>query len=356
MTYPDEPHRAQQTGPLPATPVEVAKPTWAYALKRTLYEFRRDGCTDLAAGLTFFAVLSVFPALLAIVSTLGVIGQGKRSTQSLLHIAMKLGVPDNALDLLREPLHQLATSPGAGAALIVGLAGAVWSASGYVRGFGRAMNRIYRATEGRPFWKLYPFMLLVTVCVLAIAIIMMLILVVSGPIAERIGSLIGFSSLTIMVWNVAKWPVLVALVVLVITVLYYATPNVKQQRLRWFSIGAVFTIIVMGMATAGFGFYIANFGSYNATYGAIGGVIVLLLWLWIMNIVLLFGAEFNVETERARQLQAGIVAEDRIQLPARDTRGIEKAARQEDTMIDDGRELRRELAEPDTTAHDQLGD
>lgn len=349
MSQPDEPQ--PDSGPprrnsdaVPTTPVGVARPTWAYALKRTLYEFMRDGCTDLAAGLTFFAVLSVFPALLAVVSILGVIGQGKRTTHALLQILTNVGMPPNALDLLRGPLHQLSTSPGAGLALIVGIAGAVWSASGYVRGFGRAMNSIYRVTEGRPIWKLYPFMLLVTVVVLAIAITMMLILVVSGPIAEQIGKLIGMGTLTVEVWNVAKWPVLLVLVILVITVLYYATPNVKQQKLRWFSLGAVLTIIVMALATAGFGFYIVNFGSYNATYGAIGGVIVLLLWVWIMNIVLLFGAEFNVETERARQLQAGIVAEDRIQLPARDTRGIEKAARKEDSIIDDGRELRRESA------------
>lgn len=340
MTHADEPEATDRSDSLPTTPIEVAKPTWAYAFKRTVYEFKRDGCTDLAAGLTFFAVLSVFPALLAVVSILGVIGQGEQTSRSLLDIARTVGVPPNALDLLEGPLQQLATSPGAGLALIVGIAGAVWSASGYVRGFGRAMNSLYRAAEGRPFWKLYPFMLLITVVVLAIAIIMMLILVVSGPIAEALGRLIGLGSVTVMVWNVAKWPVLVALVVAVITLLYYATPNVRQARLRWFSFGAVLTIIVMGLATAGFGFYIANFASYNATYGAIGGVIVLLLWFWIMNIVLLFGAEFNIETERARQLQAGIAAEDRIQLPARDTRGIEKAARKEDTMIDDGIELR----------------
>lgn len=326
----------------PDTPAEMAKPSWSYALKRTIHEFLRDECTDQAAGLTYFTVLSVFPALLAVVSILGVAGQGAKTTHTLLSMLSKIGAPSSAIDLLRGPLTELGGSQGAGLALIVGIAGAVWSASGYVRGFGRAMNRIYGVGEGRPFWKLYPVMLLVTICVLAIAIVMVGILILSGSVAEQIGSLVGLGGTTLLIWNIAKWPILLALVVLVITVLYSATPNVRQPKLRWFSIGAIVAIVVMALATAGFGFYVSNFASYNATYGAIGGVIVLLLWIWIMNVVLLFGAEFNVETERSRQLQAGIPAEKHIQLPPRDTRKIEKSREKDDEIVDDGREHRLE--------------
>ena len=313
-------------------------------LKRTLAEFGTDGGTDLAAALTYYAVLAIFPALLALVSLLGVFGQGEQTTTFMTDMLQRVA-PGQAADTLRQPIEQLASAPTAGLALIVGVVGALWSASGYVNAFSRAMNRIYEVEEGRPFWKLRPVMLLITLVVVVLAALMLLILILSGPVAEAIGSAIGLGSVALTVWNIAKWPVLVAFAVLVVALLYYATPNVKQPKFRWMSMGALIALLVLALATAGFAFYVANFSNYNRTYGAIGGMIVLLLWFWLANLSLLFGAEFDAETERGRQLQAGIEAEETIQLPPRDTRKSDKQLEKEKEDIERGRSLRRKYAQ-----------
>lgn len=325
----------------PGSPTEVQKPAWKYVLKRTLREFSRDQCTDLAAALTYFGVLSLFPALLALVSLLGVIGQAEQTTQTLLRIVEGVASP-SVVETVRQPIQQLASAPSAGFALIVGLAGAIWSASGYVGAFGRAMNRIYEIDEGRPFWKLRPVMLLITVVMLLLAVAAAILLIVSGPLAETIGNAVGLGGPAIAVWNIAKWPVLVAFAILMIAVLYYATPNVKQPKFRWMSLGSLIALLILALATLGFFFYVSHFGNYNKTYGAIGGVIVMLLWLWIANNSLLFGAEFDAEMERGRQLQAGIEAEDSIQLPPRDTKASDKKLDKQKEDIHRGRALREE--------------
>ncbi|WP_417218447.1 YihY/virulence factor BrkB family protein [Arthrobacter sp.] len=327
----------------PSAPPELTGSSWKYVLKRTVREFTRDKCTDLAASLTYFAVLSVFPALLALVSLLGVVGQAKSTTQTMMRILEDVASPQVA-DTLRQPIEQLASAPSAGFALIAGLLGALWTASGYVGAFGRALNRIYGVEEGRPFYKLRPLMLLVTLVMLLIAVFMAILLVVSGPIARALGDVVGLGDTAVMVWGIAKWPILVVFAVALIAVLYYATPNVKQPKFRWISLGSVIALLVLAIATVGFFFYVANFGNYNKTYGAIGGVIVMLLWIWIANNSLLFGAEFDAELERGRELQGGIAAEDSVQLPLRDTKAIDKLARQEEQDIEQGRELRRESA------------
>ncbi|NKX53043.1 YihY/virulence factor BrkB family protein [Arthrobacter mobilis] len=330
----------------PDSPAEVKKPSWKYVLKRTIREFSRDQCTDLAAALTYFGVLSLFPALLALVSLLGVVGQAEQTTQIMLQVVEGVASPE-VVNTLRQPIQRLTNVPTAGLALIVGLAGAIWSASGYVGAFGRAMNRIYEVEEGRPFWKLRPVTLLVTVVMLVMAAIAAILLIVSGPLAEAIGNAVGLGGPAVAIWNIAKWPALVAFAILMIAVLYYATPNVKQPKFRWMSMGSAIALVVLALATAGFFFYVSNFGNYNRTYGAIGGVIVLLLWLWIANMSLLFGAEFDAEMERGRQLQAGIEAEDSIQLPARDTKASDKRLEKEKEDIHHGRRLREGHGRPD---------
>jgi membrane protein len=203
---------------------------------------------------------------------------------------------------------------------------------------------MYEVQEGRPFYKLRPVMLLVTLVSVTIIAIIGLSLVVSGPVAEAIGDAIGLGGTALTIWNIAKWPVLAALVVLVIAILYYATPNVQQPKFKWMSIGAGIAIVVALIASLLFGFYVSNFGSYNETYGSLAGVIVFLLWIWIMNNALLFGAEFDSEVERARELQAGMPAEDTLQLPPRDTKKIEKDEKKEAEDIKRGRELREQAA------------
>jgi uncharacterized BrkB/YihY/UPF0761 family membrane protein len=230
----------------PDSPTDVSKPSWQYIAKKTLREFTKDQCPDLAAALTYYAVLSLFPALMALVSLLGIFGDAEKTTAALL----------------------------------------------------------------------------------------------SGPAAEAVGGAIGLSGAFLTVWNIAKWPVIVALVIAIIAVLYYATPNIKQPKFKWMSIGSLIALVVSILASLGFAYYVANFGNYNKTYGALGGVIIMLLWLWILNMSLPFGAEYDAEMERGRQLQAGIEAEETIQLPPRDTKRSERLREQEEEDIRRGRELR----------------
>lgn len=323
----------------PDSPTDLHKRSWIYVVRKTVREFSKDQCTDLAAALTYYAVLALFPALVALISLLGVFGQGQSTVDALLEIVDQIG-PASAVDSLEPTIERLTSAQGAGLALIVGLLGALWSASGYVGAFGRAMNRVYEVGEGRPIWKLRPLQLALTLFFVVLVALAAASLVVTGPVAEAVGEQIGLGSTAILIWDIAKWPVLLAVVVLIVAVLYYATPNVKQPKFRWISIGAVFAIVVWIIASAGFGLYVAMFSSYDKTYGSLAGIIVFLLWLWITNLALLFGAELDAELERGRQLQAGIAAEETIQLPARDERNIEKAQQKHDDDVAAGREIR----------------
>jgi membrane protein len=334
--HPDDPRK-------PDDPTDLTKPSWKYILRKTMREFGQDQCTDLAAALTYYGVLALFPAILAVISLLGLVGDPQRTVDAMLGIVSDLGQADT-VDTLRPTIEQLVNAPAAGLAFVTGLLGALWSASGYVGAFGRAMNRMYEVDEGRPFYKLRPVMLLVTLVAVTIIAIIGLSLVVSGPVAEAIGNAIGLGGVALTVWNIAKWPVLLALVVLVVAILYYATPNVQQPKFRWMSMGALIAIVVALLASVGFGFYVSNFGSYNETYGSLAGVIVFLLWVWIVNNALLFGAEFDSELERGRQLQAGIAAEESLQLPPRDTTKIEKDEKKEAEDVRRGRALREQAA------------
>jgi membrane protein len=323
----------------PDSPDDLHKRSWKYVLQKTIREFSSDQCTDIAAALTYFAVLSIFPGLIAIFSLLGVFGQGRAASDAVLEIVEQVAPGDTA-DTIRGPIEQIAGSPAAGFALVTGILLAIWSASGYVGAFSRAMNRIYEIEEGRPFWKLKPTQLLVTLITIVLLVIAAVILIVSGPVTDAVGDALGVGDVPKTIWSIAKWPVLALLVVLIVAILYYATPNAKQPKFRWISLGALLAIIVLGLATLGFGFYVANFSNYDRTYGSLAGIIVFLLWLWIANLALLFGAEFDAELERGRQLQAGIAAEEDIQLPPRDTRKSEKAAEKEQKDIDEGRRIR----------------
>jgi membrane protein len=332
----------------PEGPKEVRKPSWKLILRKTFREFSTDQCSDIAASLTYYAVLSLFPALIALVSLLGVLGQGKKATQALLGILRDVA-PGSTANLLRGPLEQFASSPAAGFALVSGIVIAIWSASGYVGAFSRAMNRIYEIDEGRPFWKLKPQQLLVTVIGIVLMVVVTIILVVSGPVTDAVGNALAIGAAARVVWSIVKWPVLALVVVLLIAILYYATPNAKQPKFRWMSMGALIALIVLVVATLLFGLYVTTFSNYAKTYGSLAGVIVFLLWLWIANMALLFGAEFDAETERGRQLQAGIAAEENIQLPPRDTKRSEKAASAEEGDVQRARELREEASGGDTT-------
>ena len=317
---------------------DLKKASWKFILRKTLREFSKDQCTDLAAALTYYAVLALFPAMLALVSLLSIIGQGQKGTDALLGIVKD--VAPSAANTMQGVVTQLTASHAGGFALVIGLLGALWSASGYIGAFGRAMNRIYEVDEGRPFYKLRPVMLLVTLVAVILAAAVALALVVSGPVARAVGSAIGLGSAAVTAWNIAKWPVILIVAIAVVAILYYATPNIRQPKFRWISLGAAIAVVVWIIASVAFGFYVANFSSYNKTYGTLAGVIVFLLWLWITNLALLFGAEIDSETERGRQLQAGIKAEETLQLPPRDTKASDKNAAKDEKELAQARSLR----------------
>lgn len=342
-----------RTRPEPEAPGKVDDPTdldkhsWGYVLRKTVREFSSDQCTDLAAALTYYAVLALFPAAIALTSLLGLVGQGTEAVDQVLSILRGVGA-GGVVESVGPTLKDLAASRGAGLALVLGLAGALWSASGYVGAFGRAMNRVYEIPEGRPVWKLRPAMLLLTAVLVVLVALALLGLVLSGPVLDEVGKAIGLGSTVVTVFSIVKWPLIALVVVVIVALLYYFTPNVKQPKFRWVSVGAVLAIVVWGLASAAFGFYVANFSSYDKTYGALAGVIVFLLWLWLTNLALLFGAELDAELERGRELASGIAAEEQIQLPPRDDRNIEKAEAKEAEDVRRGRELREQAeATPD---------
>jgi len=294
---------------------------WA-ALKGTFKGFQDHQVTDLAAALTYYGVLSLFPALVALVSIVGLFGDPESVTTTLTDIVRDLG-PSTAVDTFAGPIESLTSNDSAaGALLVVGLVGALYSASGYVGAFIRASNRIYGVEEGRPFWKLRPLQIAVTLAMVLALAVVVTALVLSGPLAESVGNAVGLGDPAVRVYGLAKWPVLVAVVLAMLAGLYYVAPNVKLPGFRWITPGSLLALAVWVIASVGFAFYVANFGSYDKTYGTLGGVISFLVWLWITNIAVLLGVELDAELERTREVQAGVPgAEEGIQLPPREAPG-----------------------------------
>jgi membrane protein len=289
-------------------------PTTMGTAKRTLKEFSEDNLTDWAAALTYYGVLALFPALIALTSIVGLF-----TTPQQLSDALTAVVPQSAARTLNPVIEQIAGNNGtAGFALLLGLAGAVWSASGYVGAFTRAANVVYETPEGRKIWKLKPLQLLVTLIGILFAAVIIALLVLSGPVVDAIAQAIGVGETALTVWNVVKWPVILVVLALMIAVLYYSTPNVKLRGFKWVSAGAAVAILVAVVASALFAFYVGNFGSYNKTYGALAGVIIFLIWFWLINVALLFGIELDAEIERTKELKEGVPRADKeIQLDAR---------------------------------------
>ena len=291
------------------------KATTGGTIKRTLKEFSEDNLTDWAAALTYYGVLALFPALIALASIVGLF-----TTPQQLSDALTAVVPASAANTLNPVIEQIAgNNSAAGLGLVIGLAGAIWSASGYVGAFTRAANVVYETPEGRKIWKLKPLQLLITLIGVLFAAVIIAMLVLSGPVVDAIASAVGIGETGQTVWSVIKWPVVLVVLALMIAVLYYSTPNVKLRGFTWVSPGAGVAIVVAVVASALFAFYVGNFGSYNKTYGALAGVVVFLIWFWLINLALLFGIEFDAEMERTKELKEGIPrAEKEIQLDARD--------------------------------------
>jgi membrane protein len=301
------------------SPVALPRASWGDTLKRTLRKAKDDKINHWGAALTYYAVLSLFPALLVMVSLVGLFGSPERVTKVLTDTISDLG-PSTAAQTFQGPIESLTSNRGgAGVVLIVSIAGALWAASGYVSAFADASNSIYQVEEGRPFWKLKPLQLLVTFVLILIAAFVALGLVLSGPIVGALGGALGVSDSVLTAWRFAKWPAMLILVVIIFGVLYYTAPNARVSGVRWVSGGAIVALVAWIVASLAFALYVSNFGSYNKTYGALGGVVVFLLWLWLTNLAILLGAEFNAETERAKQLHSGVRgADQKLKLPARE--------------------------------------
>jgi len=289
----------------PDKPSDLEGSSKGGVLKRTFTEFKDDNLTDWAAALTYYGVLAIFPALLALVSVLGLVGES--TTQSLIENVEK-AAPGPAQDIAVSAIENLQKNSGAaGILFVVGLALALWSASGYVAAFMRASNSIYDVGEGRPIYKTLPVRLGITVVLVILLAVTAIGVAVTGPLAQEVGDLVGLGSTAVTAWDIAKWPVLFLVVSFMFAFLYWAAPNVRQPGFRWISPGGLLGVAIWLVASAAFAFYVASFASYNKTYGSLGGVIAFLVWLWISNIAILIGAEFNAELERGRRIEAGDV-------------------------------------------------
>ncbi|MFF4890416.1 YihY/virulence factor BrkB family protein [Micromonospora chersina] len=321
-------HGRDRTGPVgpdegPDSPTDLPGTGWVATLKRTVREFQDDSLTDWAAALTYYGVLSIFPGMLVLVSVLGLLGT--RATEGIKD-TVDQAVPDESVQkIIESAIDQAGASGGlASLAAIIGVLAAFWSASGYIAAFMRASNSIYDVPEGRPIWKTLPIRLGVTAVIGVMLLVSAVIVVFTGGLAEQAGNAIGLGSTAVTVWNIAKWPVLLVLVSLMFAILYWASPNARHGGFRWVSPGGILAVVIWLVISGLFALYVGNFASYNKTYGALAGVIVFLVWLWLSNIAILLGAEFDAELERSRAIAAGHPADEEPYVELRDDRKLKK--------------------------------
>ena len=304
----------------PDSPTELSKPSLFAVLKRARTEFSNDRLTDLAAALTYYAVLSIVPGLIVLISLLGLLGA---DTTTQVSNQVQALAPGSSADFVRSLITQAqANKVGAGIGAILGVVVALWSASGYVAAFMRASNVIYDIGEGRPIWKTLPIRLGVTIVAVILLVLSAVIVVVSGPVAQQIGNLIGAGNTTVLIWNIAKWPVLLILVSLLLAILFWASPNAKQGGITWVSPGGVIAVLIWLVISALFAVYVTTFSSYNKTYGSLAGVVIFLVWLWLSNIAILLGAEINAELDHGRAIAQGLPEDVEPFAEPRDTRKL----------------------------------
>ena len=322
-----EPHPELQSAPPPDagpdSPARLGRRSLWGAMRRSVKEFQNDNLTVWAAALTYYGILSVFPGLLVLVAVLGLLSDNL--TQELLNTVAPI-VPGPAREILTGALENIQAGAGkASLAAIIGLLVGIWSASGYVAGFMQASNAIYDVPEGRPIWKKLPVRLGITIVTGMLLVASVLIVVISGRLAEQIGKALDASAAVVDTWNVVKWFVLVILVSLMFAILYWAAPNVRHGGFSWVTPGGVVAVILWVVTSILFGVYAANFASYNKTYGALGSVIVFLVWMWLSNLAILYGAELNAELERERAIAAGQPPAEEPYMQLRDTSKVKNA-------------------------------
>jgi membrane protein len=313
----------------PDSPLELRPRSWWKTARRTVDEFQDDELTDKAAALTYYGVLALFPSFIVLVALLGLLGEYPRTTDAIFAILAQAGASGSTIDAIRDPLTEVVSDKGgAGALFGFGLVAALWTASGYLGAFMRSANHIYEVNEGRPFLKRRPQQVAITLVMTALVAIVLLGIVLTGPLADAVSRQLGLGHTAADVWAYAKWPVMAVVAMLMIAVLYSIAPNVRQPRFRWISPGGVIAVGLWGLATVAFFFYVSHLGGYDKTYGSLGTGVTLLVWMWLSNLALLFGLEFDSELERERELLAGLPAERNIRLEPR------QAPRNEPTRTD----------------------
>ena len=334
---------ANESADEPASPTDIPSAGWRNILVRSLKEFKRDEITDRAAALTYYGVLAIFPAVLVLISILGLVGES--TTQKVLDNIHQVA-PGGVNSFMRTVIEQVQGRSGAASVgAIVGLLLALWSASGYVAAFMRASNAIYDVDEGRPVWKTAPVRFGVTLLLVIMLVASAVMVVVTGPVARQVGHALGIGNTAVTVWNIAKWPVVLVVVSLMFTLLYWACPNVKQPRFRWITPGGVLAVIIWLIASGLFAVYVAFSGSYNKTYGTVATVIIFLVWLWITNIAILLGAEFDAETLRQRAIEGGMPPDVEPYMQLRDTRKLDDAQTKRADEADRARQANDEISE-----------
>ncbi len=307
----------------PEKPTDIPPPAWRGILVRSVKQFKHDEVTDRAAALTYYGVLAIFPAVLVLISILGLLG--KSATHKVLDNLGQVA-PGGVNSFLRTVIEQVQGRSGAASiGAVVGLVLALWSASGYVAAFMRASNAIYEVDEGRPVWKTAPVRIGVTLVLVIMLVASAVMVIVTGPVANQVGHALGIGSTAVTVWNIAKWPVLLVVVSLMFSLLYWACPNVKQPGFRWITPGGILAVVVWMIASGLFAVYVAFSGSYNKTYGTVATVIIFLVWLWITNIAILLGAEFNSEIQRQQAIEGGMPDDVEPFMELRDTRKLDDA-------------------------------
>lgn len=314
-----------------------------FVARRVVREFVADSGVDAGASLTFYSILSLLPALVVLVSLVGLAGRASQTVGVIERVAGRLFSPETAAQVA-DVLGDVGRFDGSAYTLVVGLAGLLWTASAYVNAFGRVMNRVYEVEEGRPWWRLRPLQVLVTLATLLLTAAGVVVVAVTGPVADVVGEALGVGDDLVTAWGVAKWPVLGLLVMVVVAMLYHLTPNVHFGRVRLITVGSCSAILAWLAVSVGFGLYVATLGDYNRTYGALAGAVVLALWLWLTNMTLVLGAVLDAELERGRQLQRGLPAESRLQLPVREDSAAVTRREREERDVAAMRELREQAA------------
>ncbi|MEP6853353.1 MAG: YihY/virulence factor BrkB family protein [bacterium] len=316
----------------PDTPTQLSDTSWKGVLRRSIREFKTDNLSDWAAALTYRGIMALAPALVVVVAALGLLG--KSTTQKLLDNVGSLA-PGNTKSILQTMITNVQGNHStAGIAGIIGLVLAWYSASSYIAAFMRASNAIYEVGEGRPAWKTIPLRLVVTLAMVVLILISAVIVVFTGPVADQVGKAIGVGSTAVTIWDIVKWPVLVIIVSVMLAILYFAAPNAKQPGVQWVSPGGVLAVLIWLVASALFALYVANFGSYNKTYGSLASVIIFLIWLWITNLAILLGAEFNAEMQRAKAIEAGKAGDRTPFAEPRDTRKLDADSQEQASALE----------------------